>query len=233
MNTTIKLLGLISLLLVSACSSQANQSPLTFRPEPATIIQNNSNFNLPAASGFSSSEYEWDIEIDYDSAAAEAIFNFYNDAFIAQGFVRSDFEKEADEFEAKYTKGSVKIELEVEKDDNKTEVDIDITSSSASPISYTLTSFGEINIPLFEAGIKEIEWDFKTKYDSPDLEAIFAHYDSLLTNLGWQRSKLERDDDEIEANYRKDGVKLELELELDDDKVEVEIEINKLRFYQP
>lgn len=232
MNTTIKLLCLIGLLLVTACSSQANQPPDS-RPTPSTIIQNNSNFNLPFPNSIPSSERQWEIEIDYASSAVEAIFNFYNDAFIAQGFVRTDFEKEDDDFEAKYRKGSVTIELEIDRDDGTTEVEIDITdSATASVRSYGLTNFGDISIPLFNATIKEIEWDFKSKYDSSDIEAIFSHYDNLLTNLGWQRSKLERDDNEIEADYRKDGVKLELELEQDDDKIEVEIEVNKLRFYQ-
>lgn len=45
------------------------------------------------------------------------------------------------------------------------------------------------------------------------LEELYAYYHDFLTQKGWQREDLETEDDKIEADYRKDNVKLELEIE--------------------
>lgn len=57
------------------------------------------------------------------------------------------------------------------------------------------------------------------------LPEVYEHFHSQLTAQGWGRTDLEQDDDEVEADYRREGQELELELERDDGGFELEIDI--------
>jgi len=60
------------------------------------------------------------------------------------------------------------------------------------------------------------------------LEEVYTYFDGELSAQGWQRTGLETDDDEIEADYAREGRELELELEREDDGgFEVEIDIDR------
>lgn len=58
------------------------------------------------------------------------------------------------------------------------------------------------------------------------LDEVYSYFDGQLTAQGWQQTTTERDDDEIEAEYTRDGRELELELERDDNGFELEIDID-------
>lgn len=58
------------------------------------------------------------------------------------------------------------------------------------------------------------------------LEEVYNHFDGQLTAQGWRRTTTERDDDEIEAEYVREGRELELELERDGGGFELEIDID-------
>ncbi len=58
------------------------------------------------------------------------------------------------------------------------------------------------------------------------LDEVFTHFDDELAAQSWQRTGLERDDDEIDAEYLREGRELELELERDDGGFEIEIDID-------
>ncbi len=57
-------------------------------------------------------------------------------------------------------------------------------------------------------------------------DEVYSYFDGELTAQGWQQTTIERDDDEIEADYTRDGRQLELELERDDGGFELEIDID-------
>ena len=61
--------------------------------------------------------------------------------------------------------------------------------------------------------------------DAP-IDTVYEHFHSELGAQGWQRTELERDDDEIEAEYTREGRELEFELERDDGRYELEIDID-------
>ncbi len=225
----------LSALLLSACGSgtPSPENPANpSQPTAPSVFEDNQNFALAPASGFNALEREWDIELDYATSDIQAVFDLYDADLAGQGFTRTSLETEDGEFEADYRRDNLLLELEIERDDGSAEVDFDLTESApVASNAFSLTEVAGVSLPEVNAGIAQVDWDFNIDYDTSDLDAIFAHYDAALASLGWSRSDLEREDDEIEADYRKNGVELELEVSLDDGEVEVDIELNKALFY--
>lgn len=60
-----------------------------------------------------------------------------------------------------------------------------------------------------------------------DLQALFDFYDGELAALGWARTELERDDDEVEAVYVREGRELDVELEQDDGGFKLELDVDR------
>lgn len=59
------------------------------------------------------------------------------------------------------------------------------------------------------------------------LRDVYEHLHDQLTRDGWRRTALEMDDEEVEAEYRRNGASFELELERDDrDRFELEIDVD-------
>lgn len=80
--------------------------------------------------------------------------------------------------------------------------------------------------------VDDLEWDIEIEYDTTDVEAVFAHYDSVLLGLGFAQEDIERDEDEIEAEYRNaDGVWIEIEVERDGSNVDVDMDVEDPRTY--
>lgn len=75
------------------------------------------------------------------------------------------------------------------------------------------------------APVTELEWELEAEFATRDFRAVFAHYDALLGGLGFERTSLDDDSDEVEAEYRLGGLEAELEVELEGDRTEVELEI--------
>lgn len=70
--------------------------------------------------------------------------------------------------------------------------------------------------------------DSRTLFDTDaPLSEVYAYFDGELVAQGWQRTELETDDDEIEAEYVRAGRELEFELEREDSgRYELEIDID-------
>lgn len=69
--------------------------------------------------------------------------------------------------------------------------------------------------------------DTRTTFSADaSLQEVYSYFDGQLTSGGWQRTNLEQDDDEIEADYSREGRTLELELEQDDGGFELEVDID-------
>jgi hypothetical protein len=238
MKSIIILMTAMLIGLFSACASQAaptspsGDNPGSGAPPAAAVLGNNQNFSLSTASGVDIRRRAWDIDIDYDTRDSSAVFAYYDRLLSEQGFSRSAFERDGDEFEARYQRSGVRIALEVERDGSGITVELDV--SETAPVSSaptTLTSVADVNLPPYSAPVIKAEWEITTLYVTRDMAALFDHYDSMLASLGWERFRFEQDDD-IDAYYRKDGVVLKLELDRSGDSVEVDIELNRLRFYQ-
>lgn len=58
------------------------------------------------------------------------------------------------------------------------------------------------------------------------LGEVYDYFHAQLTGQGWMRTTLENDDDEVEADYSREGRELEFELERDDGGFELEIDID-------
>ena len=59
------------------------------------------------------------------------------------------------------------------------------------------------------------------------LRDVYEHFHAQLVRDGWRRIEIDVDDDEIEAEYRRDGLSFELELERDGrDRYELEIDFD-------
>jgi hypothetical protein len=233
-------LTLATTLLLAACNNAQTQptppeaDTTPSRPTASQVLENNRDFTLSNAPDLEILEREWDLELDYATADTEAVFNFYDSSLTSQGFVQTSLERDGDEVEADYQRDNLRIDLEIERDDGDVQVDFDVTETApiASEESFTLERFAGVNVPFFEAQITEIDWEFRIDYRTTDLEALFAFYNDALTSQRWERTSLEQNGDERDADYRKENVELELELELEDNVTQVEIEINKERFYQ-
>lgn len=69
--------------------------------------------------------------------------------------------------------------------------------------------------------------DSRTTFDTDaSLEEVYRYFDGELVAGGWQQTSNETEDDEIEAEYVRDGRELEFELERDDGRYELEIDID-------
>lgn len=242
-------LGVLVALVLAACSpadAQDNEpDPTDVKPAVAAVMA----LDGTAAADFQYmpneiiDELEWDIEIEYNTRDVRMVYEHYHNLLTEElGFDQWDLEvDDDDEIEADYlnTTTMVWVEIEVERDDGRVEVDMDIEdprtyAADAVPSGFSLTEFMGWDIPVNIAGvtIRDIEWDFSFDHPETDYRAVIAYYDQHLQDLGWNRTDVEDDGDEWEAEYRQDGVHIDLEVEEDDDGVEVEIELNKLRFYQ-
>ena len=97
---------------------------------------------------------------------------------------------------------------------------------SAEPINPFL---GLLPYPGSEVTHQSIDGrDSETTFTaSARLRDVYEHFHAQLIADGWRRTDLEVDDDEIEAEYRRDGLTFELELERDGrDRYELEIDFD-------
>jgi len=221
--------------LMVACGAVTEpqpRDPIDVKPAAEAVLAMSPEFAFEFMPGETISNVEWDIEIEYDTRDVDAVYDFYDAELAALGFTRTSIERESDEVEAEYVNGAgIEIDIEVELDDGRAEVDLDIDDFTGPyPAGFSLTSFAGIDLPVYQgATVVDVEWDFNFDHPSTDVEAAFAYYDQHLQDLGWSQTDIDDgDDDEMEAEYVKDGVHLELEIE---DDTEVELEFNKLRFY--
>lgn len=223
------------LLVTAACSGPVPSAGNgDSRPTASSVLLSNADFRITYMTDSPVSRLEWDVELDYAGQDVQGAFAHYDSELTGLGFNRSSYEPEAEEIEATYFRDGIEVELEVELDDGRTQVDLELDDFRATTDLefFTLEEFGGISIPYYEADLVGIEWEFKFHHETTDQDSVFDYYHAELERQGWIRTKLERDGNEIEADYLKDGVKLELEVELEDGHVEVELELNKLRFYR-
>ncbi len=239
-----KVLGLFAIpivMLLAACGAvdagnlgpDGPGDPLTAKPAATEVLAMDDDFTFTFMPGVAIDDVEWDVEIEYATRDVQAVYDFYDAELKALGFTRTDIERDDDEVEAEYenTFTGLEIDIEVELDDGRVEVDIDIDDFTPPfPAGFSLTSFAGFDLPIYDgATVVDVEWDFNFDHPSSSVEAIFAYYDGHLQDLGWKQTEVDDgDDDEMEAEYVRDGVHLELEVE---DDGEVELEFNKLRFY--
>jgi hypothetical protein len=204
------------------------------RPAAGDVIEITSGFRILYPPGTELVRHEWDVELDYAVPDVQAVFDHYEAVLTGQGFVRTSYDPEGDEIEARYSRGNIDASLEVELDDGGTRVDLDLDDPSAGTVtdSFTLTGFAGIEIPFFDAGITDIEWEFAVRHATTDHESVFDHYDAELESLGWTRTELESDRGGIEADYSKSGVRLELEVDREDGHTRAEWELNTRRLYE-
>ena len=100
------------------------------------------------------------------------------------------------------------------------------TPRTAEPVNafLGLLPYPGSEVTRHEAGGRDSKTRFIT---SARLRDVYEHFHDQLTRAGWRRTSLEVDDDEIEAEYRRDGVSFELELERDGrDRFELEIDFD-------
>ncbi|WMT56019.1 hypothetical protein [Truepera radiovictrix] len=87
----------------------------------------------------------------------------------------------------------------------------------------------DLELPAFGgAQLLERSWSVDIDYDTEDFRGVFAFYDAELRRQGWEQVSLFEDDDEIDAEYRLDGLRLELESERDaDGYTELELDLDE------
>lgn len=69
--------------------------------------------------------------------------------------------------------------------------------------------------------------DSRTSFNTDaSLEEVYGYFNGELVDQGWQQTSIETEDDEIEAEYVRDGRELEFELERDDGRYELEIDVD-------
>jgi hypothetical protein len=116
--------------------------------------------------------------------------------------------------------------------DRVTDVDVALrpdarpVAPSAEPINAFL---GLLPYPGSEITRQSISGrDSETTFTtSAGLGDVYEHFHAQLIADGWRRTDLEVDDDEIEAEYRRDGLSFELELERDGrNRYELEIDFD-------
>ena len=70
--------------------------------------------------------------------------------------------------------------------------------------------------------------DTRTYFETDvPITTVYEHFHTQLGTQGWQRTNLENDDDEVEADYVREGRELELELEREANRYELEIDIDR------
>lgn len=82
--------------------------------------------------------------------------------------------------------------------------------------------------PTPDLTVREREWDTEFDFASTDWETIYAFYDQDIQAQGWTKTGEELDDDQYDADYRKDGLRLELQVDLEDGYTEVQIDIDEI-----
>lgn len=232
----LRLLAMIPLtLLMVACGSTVAdpqpRDPLEVKPAAAEVLAMSGDFQFEFLPGATIADVEWDVEIEYATREVQAVFDFYDAELLGQGFTRTSIDLDDDEVEAEYSKAGLEIDLEVERDGGRVDVDLEIDDFTGPyPAGFSLTTFAGVDLPIYAgADVVDVEWDFNFDHPANDVEEVFAYYDGHLQDLGWTQTEIDDgDDDEMEAEYVKDGVHLEVEVE---DDGEVELEFNKLRFY--
>lgn len=217
--------------LLVACGSA--QPIVDVKPVTAsTVLAMSADFDFTFMPGEDIEDVEWDIEIEYDTRDVQAVYDYYHAELVALGFTRTSFDPGGEEIEAEYENAAgLEIDIEVEIDDGRVEVDLDIDDFTPPfPAGFSLTSFAGFGLPIYPgAEVKDVEWDFNFDHPNTARADVFDYYDQHLQDLGWTQTEFDDgDDDDMEAEYVRDGVHLELEVE---DNSEVELEFNKLRFY--
>lgn len=77
------------------------------------------------------------------------------------------------------------------------------------------------------ASIQEVEWDVEIDYDTSDVQTVFDFYDDALGTLGFTRTSIDGEDDEVEAEYANAaGIEIDIEVERDDGRVQVDLDID-------
>ena len=77
------------------------------------------------------------------------------------------------------------------------------------------------------ANISNVEWDVEVEYDTSDVGAVFDYYNAELVAMGFTQSSIDRDDEEVEAEYTNAaGLDVDIEVERDDGRVEVDLDID-------
>ena len=231
------------LVLIAGCQSATageGGGPAVDKPPVGAVFAAGDDFELRYMPGVPVSDREWDVELEYDVRDLQGIFDHFDAQLVAAGFQRFDLEEDSDEIEADYHRASdgLRVDLEVELDGGWTEVDLDI-DAPGPPASgeewFDLSSFAGLVLDFDYPGasIVDVEWDFDFEHPASAVSAseAFDYYDGLLAGMDWSRYDLEIDGEEYEADYVRDGVRLELEVERDDGMIEVELELNKARFY--
>lgn len=237
MRTILTLLALPLLAVLTACGAAAAgpdgpQDPSAVKPAAAQVLAMSDDFTFTFMPGASISNVEWDVELDYETSDVQAVFAYYDAALVGLGFTQTSLDSGDDEVEAEYSNADgLDVDLEIERDDGRVQVDLDIDDFSGPyPAGFSLKTFAGVDIPIYDgADVVDVEWDFNFDHTSNGAQEVFDYYDGHLQSLGWTQTDLDDgDDDELEAEYVKDGVHLELEVEGD---TAVELEFNKLRFY--
>jgi hypothetical protein len=95
------------------------------------------------------------------------------------------------------------------------------TPTDPSTVALSLT-------PTPDLTVREREWDTEFDFASTDWEAIYAFYDQDIQAQGWTKTGEELDDDEYDADYSRDGLRLELQVDLEDGYTEVQIDIDEI-----
>ena len=227
--------GLVALLTAcaTAVAGPNDPGPEPARPSADDVLASSDEFAFTFMPGEDIANVEWDVEIDFDTGDVQAVFDFYDSWLTAAGFTRNDFVAEDDEVEAAYSNAAtgVNVAMRVELEDGDVQVDLDIDDLMGPfPAGFTLTSFGGLDVPVYDgADAVDVEWDFHFDHPSAGTQAGFDYYDGPLADLGWTQTEIDDgDDEELEAEYERDGVRLELEVEAGS---AVELELNDPRFY--
>lgn len=71
-------------------------------------------------------ELEWEVELKHDTRDVQRVFRWYDEGLRAQGWPRTDIERDSDETQARYVLDGMRLELEVELDDGRVEVEFEL-----------------------------------------------------------------------------------------------------------
>ena len=106
-----------------------------------------------------------------------------------------------------------------------------VSSADTSPTqARTAVEIPDLTLdPYPNASRTEVNWDVQIEYRTRDVQPIYDFYDGQITDQGWQRVNVDRDRDEFEVDYNRDGLRLELDVERDDGQIVVMLEIDDRR----
>jgi hypothetical protein len=218
------------LLFALTCSAFASEGAARqHRPQPvfSHTTYAERTFGIQFMPGVPVSELEWDLELKYAVIDVPGVFDHYDWELSRLGFNRSSYKPSRGEIKAKYFRGGIEASLEVESGGGRTEVELELKgrSPNSGRGESMFAETGGIILPFFAAEISRIEWKVDFRHVTTDVEGVFRFYDQGLLQQGWRRTKIDRDDDEIEANYVNAGLRLELEVERKGRQVRVEFEL--------